>query len=192
MQIFDAEATRAALPFDRLVPALRDIFAEGAEVPRRHVHELAVPGAQAVTSLLMPAWQPGKYCGVKIVTVFPSNGAAGLPSVMGSYFLMSARSGQPLAVIDGRMLTLKRTAAASALAAKYLSRPDSDKLLMVGTGALAPHLIVAHASVRPIRELVVWGRDPKNLGFTGFLAHEFMPRRDPATSLAEAVAICTV
>lgn len=188
VRIVSASEVENILEPGPLVEALRAAFRAGAQVPVRHHHTLDVPGGAPATLLLMPAWQPGKYCGVKIVTVFPSNGAAGLPSVMGSYFLMSARSGQPLAVIDGRMLTLKRTAAASALAAKYLSRPDSDKLLMVGTGALAPHLIVAHASVRPIRELVVWGRDPKK---AQTLAANFNGRRlsaRAATSLAEAVA----
>jgi ornithine cyclodeaminase len=74
------------------------------------------------------------------------------------------------------------------LAAKYLSRQDSEKLLMVGTGALAPHLILAHASVRPIRELVVWGRDFKK---AQNLAANFDGRRlraRPAADLAEAVA----
>jgi ornithine cyclodeaminase len=171
-----------------LVEALRAAFRKGAEVPLRHRHTLDVPGADPASLLLMPAWQAGKYCGVKIVTVFPSNGEQGLPAVTASYILMSARTGMPLAFIDGHMLTLKRTAAASALAAKYLSRPDADKLLMVGTGGLAPHMILAHASVRPIRELVVWGRDA---GKAQALARNFDGRRlkaRAATSLAEAVA----
>ena len=70
----------------------------------------------------------------------------------------SAAAGAPLALLDGQALTVWRTAAASALAAGYLARPDSARLLMVGTGALAPHLIQAHATVSPIREVVVWGR----------------------------------
>jgi alanine dehydrogenase len=170
-----------------LVEALRNAFRRGAEVPLRHHHTMQVPGADDATLLLMPAWQPGRYAGIKIVTVFPSNGERGLPSVMGSYVLISARDGQPLALIDGRMLTLKRTAAASALAAKYLSRPDASRLAMIGTGALAPNLIVAHASVRPIVELVVWGRDRDK---AERLARNFDGRRlkaRAAKSLEEAV-----
>lgn len=170
-----------------LVEALRNAFRRGAVVPLRHHHTMEVPGAEDATLLLMPAWQPGRYAGIKLVTVFPSNGARGLPSVMGSYVLISARDGQPLALIDGRMLTLKRTAAASALAAKYLSRPDAARLAMIGTGALAPNLIVAHASVRPIAELVVWGRDREK---AERLARNFDGRRlkaRAATSLEEAV-----
>jgi alanine dehydrogenase len=170
-----------------LVDALRDAFRRGAVVPLRHHHTMEVPGAEDATLLLMPAWQPGRYAGIKLVTVFPSNGERGLPSVMGSYVLISARDGQPLALIDGRMLTLKRTAAASALAAKYLSRPDASRLAMIGTGALAPNLIVAHASVRPIAELVVWGRDRDK---AERLARNFDGRRlkaRAAKSLEEAI-----
>ena len=47
---------------------------------------------------------------------------------------------------------------ASGLASRYLSRPESRRLLMIGTGALAPHLVRVHAKVRPIREVAIWGR----------------------------------
>jgi alanine dehydrogenase len=108
---------------------------------------------------VMPAWQVGRYIGIKLVTVFPDNGTRSLPSIMGAYLLLSGKTGAPLAMIDGPALTVKRTAAASALAASYLARSDASRLLMVGTGALAPHLILAHATVRPIREVLIWGRD---------------------------------
>src|SRR5260221_35224 len=85
--------------------------------------------------------------------------AASLPAVMGAYLLLDGRSGEPVALLDGPALTVRRTAAASALAASYLARPDCERLLMVGTGALAPHLVEAHACVRPIRNVLIWGRD---------------------------------
>jgi ornithine cyclodeaminase len=77
---------------------------------------------------------------------------------MGSFLLFDGQSGKPLVVMDGPALTARRTAAASALAATYLARPDCERLLMIGTGALASHLIEAHASVRPIVNVLVWGR----------------------------------
>ena len=70
-------------------------------------------------------------------------------------------------MIDGRMLTLRRTACASALAAKYLARSDASRLLMVGTGALAPHLVLAHAQVRPIKEVLIWGRNKAKAAAAG-------------------------
>ena len=72
--------------------------------------------------------------------------------------LNDGRTGAPLALIDGPTLTVRRTAAASALAADYLARKDSEHLLMAGTGALAPHLIEAHCAMRPIRRISIWGR----------------------------------
>jgi ornithine cyclodeaminase len=80
---------------------------------------------------------------------------------MGIYVLIDGKNGSPLALIDGPTLTVKRTAGASALASSYLSRPDAERLLMVGTGALAPQLIVAHAAVRPICNVLIWGRNPE-------------------------------
>jgi alanine dehydrogenase len=148
----------AALDFEGTIEALRQMFRGGCEVPVRHHHTVPVPGGRDATLLLMPAWQLGRHIGVKLVTVFPDNGEKALPSVMGAYLLLDAKTGQPLALMDAPALTARRTAAASALAAKYLARPDAERLLMVGTGALAPHLIEAHVSVRPIKHVLVWGR----------------------------------
>ncbi len=77
MRIFDAEATRAALPFERLVQALRATFAAGCEVPQRHVHEIAGADGSVLTSLIMPAWT-ARYYGIKTVNVAPGNAARGL------------------------------------------------------------------------------------------------------------------
>ncbi len=165
MRVISAAEVEAALDWDALIERLRQSFRRGAEVPVRHHHTIENPtgspeGADA-TLLLMPAWERGRHIGIKLVTVFPSNAEKSLPAVMGVYLLLDGRTGTPLAMIDGPLLTLKRTAAASALASSYLSRPDCERLLMVGTGALAPHLIVAHASVRPIGTVLIWGRNPE-------------------------------
>ena len=161
MRIISAAEVEAALDWESLVERLRQAFRRGVEAPVRHHHEIENPGYDSATLLLMPAWQPGRQIGVKIVTVFPSNADRNLPAVMGAYLLIDGKTGSPKALIDGPMLTLKRTAAASALASGYLSRPDSERLLMVGTGALAPHLIMAHAAVRPICNVLIWGRNPE-------------------------------
>ncbi|MBP2237906.1 ornithine cyclodeaminase [Sinorhizobium kostiense] len=161
MLVLDAAQTRAALPWDGLVKALADMFARGCVMPVRHHHEVEVPGEADATLLLMPAWQPGDYIGVKMVSVFPGNQGRGLPAIHGSYLLSSGRTGELLAIVDGGELTARRTAAASALAARYLAREDASRLLMVGTGRLSTNVIEAHAVVRPIRHVTIWGRDPK-------------------------------
>ncbi len=160
MRIISAAEVEGALDWESLVERLRQAFRRGAEVPVRHHHDIASPTGRDATLLLMPAWQTQRHIGVKVVTVTPDNAARGLPAVMGVYLLLDGKTGAPQALIDGPMLTLKRTAAASALASSYLSRPDCERLLMVGSGALAPHLITAHASVRPIRNVLIWGRTP--------------------------------
>ena len=156
MRIITAAEVEAALELRDLIERLRETFRKGAEVPVRHHH--AIGGGSDATLLLMPAWQSGRHIGIKLVTVFPHNNEQSLPSVMGAYLLLSGKTGEPLAMIDGPTLTVKRTAAASALAASYLARQDSERLLMVGTGALAPYLIRAHAAVRPICNVLIWGR----------------------------------
>lgn len=158
MKIIDAESVAVALPYNALIDALEAAFREGAQSPDRHHHEVEVTDGAGGTLLLMPCWRTGRQLGIKIVTVFPDNYRHGLSAVNASYFLMDAATGVPLSVLDGTELTLRRTAAASALASKYLSRRNASTLLMVGTGRLAPHLIAAHASVREIDKVLIWGR----------------------------------
>ena len=134
--------------------ALRDAFRVGANSPVRSSYPVTAAGDRL---LLMPAWD-GDSIGVKIVTVFPANRARGLASVSALYLLLDGATGHPLALIDGEALTLRRTAAASALAATYLARQNSKRLLVVGTGALAPYMAAAHCAVRPIERVLVWGR----------------------------------
>ena len=127
-----------------------------------HMYQPLDSGSESVF-LLLPAWQRQKAIGVKLITVFPDNeyNGSGLPSVQGVYALFDGADGRPLAVIDGTALTLRKTAADSATGAAYLAREDAATLLMVGAGAMAPHLIMAHKAIRPsIREVLVWNRSP--------------------------------
>jgi ornithine cyclodeaminase len=166
MRMFDGAAVDAALSYPALIDTLAAAFAKGAIAPPRHHHAIALDGRPEATLLLMPAWEArapgspfaGRYMGLKAVTVYPDNATRGEPAVLGSYILMSAETGATLAVMDATRLTAWRTAAASALASRHLSRPDASRLLMVGAGALAPFLVRAHASVRPIRQVKVWNR----------------------------------
>lgn len=159
MRIIASAEVEAALDYASLVERLRQAFRRDIQVPVRHHHDVQATGGSGGTLLLMPAWQVDRHVGIKMVTIFPDNGEKSLPAVMGIYVLLDGKTGSPLALIDGPTLTVKRTAAASALASNYLSRPDSERLLMIGTGAMAPELITAHAAVRPICNVLIWGRD---------------------------------
>ncbi|NNE86264.1 MAG: ornithine cyclodeaminase family protein [Alphaproteobacteria bacterium] len=162
MRTVSASEVEAGLGYGDLIEALRAAFRRETQVPLRHHHTIPTGGREA-TLLLMPAWNAPDpapaHLGVKVVTVYPDNSARDLPSVMGTYLLLDGSTGVPVASIDGPALTARRTAAASALAADYLARPDAETLLIVGTGRLAACLAEAHATVRPLRRTVIWGRD---------------------------------
>lgn len=160
MLILDQTRTRHCLGWEALIDALDAMFKGDCVMPVRHHHTIEVPGEADATLLLMPAWQPGEYIGVKLVSVFPDNHLRSLPAIHGSYLLSSGQTGALLAVLDGGELTARRTAAASALAARHLARDDASRLLVVGTGRLSVNLIEAHGKVRPIRKVEIWGRDP--------------------------------
>jgi ornithine cyclodeaminase len=168
MKHFDEAATRAPLGFERLVPALHTAFAGQAQVPPRHVHgiETGTQGGDNVndvtkgTVLIMPAWSDAGFLGIKTINIFPGNSARGLPGLHATYVLYDARTGVPLALMDGNEITARRTAAASALGASFLARRGARRLLVLGTGRIARMLPAAHASVRPIDEVRVWNHRP--------------------------------
>lgn len=160
MKTLDAAATRDALPFGRLIDAIARMFIKGCDVPLRHTHVLTAPDGSQGTVLIMPAWQADNYLGIKTVNIYPGNAARGLPGLFSTYMLYDARTGQPLAQIDGNEITSRRTAAASALAASKLGRPDARRLLVVGAGRVAALLPLAYREVLPIEEVTVWARDP--------------------------------
>jgi ornithine cyclodeaminase len=161
MKIYDTLTTRQALPFDALITALEAMFIAGCETPLRHTHKIDVADSPAGTVLIMPAWQPGRLLGIKTVNIFSGNAARGLPGLYSTYVLYDAATGRPLAQIDGNEITSRRTAAASALAARYLAREDACRLLVVGSGRVAQLLPEAYSAVRPLTSVAVWSRRPE-------------------------------
>ena len=142
--------------------------------PPKIAHMIPLASGSVAKVLLMPAWtnladpSGARLIGCKLVNVFPDNAKLGKPSVNGSYVLMSGDTGETLAVMDGTALTAWRTAAASALAARYLARDDAAHLVVVGAGALAPHLVRAHRAVRPITRVTLWNRTRSRAISTAF------------------------
>ena len=107
----------------------------------------------------MPAYlaQPAS-CGIKWVNVHSGNPARGLPSVMAVIVLNDPATGVPLAVMDGLLITKLRTAAAAAVAAKALARPDSRVVGLIGCGAQAETQLAALAELFRLQEARIWGR----------------------------------
>lgn len=160
--IAGAEAL-AALTYPGLIDALGDAFAAGRIAAPLRGHYPMPDGAGATNIfLVMPAYDAGAYTGVKLVTVAPGNNARGLDSVIGLYVLFDAVTGAPLLTVDGSAITVRRTPAASALAARSLARPESETLLVVGAGNLAPHVIEAYRAVLPrLKRVLIWNRTPE-------------------------------
>ncbi len=161
MQFISAAEVEQCLGWESLIEALQTMFTTGCEAPVRHHHTMQLPDQAAATMLIMPAWTAGQYAGLKLVNVYPDNSRKQLPSIMGGYLLMDGASGAPLAFIDAAELTARRTAGTSALAARFLSRENSSKLLIVGSGRMAMSLGLAHAKVRPITDIQIWSRNPE-------------------------------
>jgi ornithine cyclodeaminase len=152
----DAQIVSLAQP-RKLIDDLATAFRNAAETPARFHADL--PGGDGAKLLIMPAWDGRKALGVKIVTSIPVNRRHGRPAIDGVYVYLDGQTGEPLALLSAPALTALRTAAVSALAASMLARTDARTLLMIGTGALAPHLVAAHLTVRPLERVMVWGRD---------------------------------
>lgn len=161
MRIFSAQETAAALPYPALIAKISELFAAGVSAPLRHHHTLPNPQGQDSTLLLMPAWQGQQgFGGVKIANVTPENAKRGLPAVTASYLLFAETTGEHLALLDGSVLTARRTAAASALGARYLANPQAQTLLIVGAGRVARELPEALANLFPIKRVLIWNRSP--------------------------------
>lgn len=188
MKFYSAEDIANSLDFPMLIDGLRKGFTKEYDVPPRvHINFDNPTDNNENTMLLMPAIRCGDVAGVKVVAVTPDNAKRNLPSIQGIYYLLDAVTGVPLALVEAKALTNWRTAAASALASKYLSREDSSIHLMIGTGSLAPFLIDAHRAIRPIKELLIYGRNEAKAIAMVKEKSQFYDKVNVITNLDEAV-----
>jgi alanine dehydrogenase len=151
---------RELMPFDDCVAAVAEAFrllAEGhviSPLPMElhggggtfHVKAAGVPGGRS-------------YVAVKVNANFPQNPARGLPTIQGAILLFESETGAPLALLDSIEITLQRTGAATALAARYLARPDSQTATICGCGAQAPYQLIALQYGLKLRRIFAWDRD---------------------------------
>lgn len=163
MRVIEAGQVEQALDFPTLIDALEAGFRSDYGMPPRQVFQLAGAGAPSNDAFaVLPAWND-TVIGLKAFTYFPDNAADGFASLYSKILLFNRSHGVPLALVDGTAVTYWRTAAVSALAARHLARADAASLLLLGTGRLAPFLVAAHLAVRPLKRVVLWGRDGSKL-----------------------------
>lgn len=187
-----AETVRHCGEFATLVPAIQAMNCDGTDLVERMLLSQPLKDGGPNDWLMLPAWAFNRCFGIKIANVFPGNAARNLASVQGAYLLFDGETGETLCGMDGAMLTLRKTAANSAAAADWLARRDAAVLCMVGAGALAPHLVEAHCSIRPIRKVLWWNRSRAALTHAIELQRallpevEFLAVEDLAGAVAEA------
>lgn len=162
-RIIGAELVHQLLPYDECIGLMRRAFlaeAEGRTLqPIRQA--MLMPSGKGLLSMMPGVVSEPDWLGIKVMTVFPGNFGTELGSHQGPILLFDPDNGRLLAMIDGREVTAIRTAGASAAATDALANPDAASLGVFGYGEQAHTHVAAIRAVRPIREVLVWGRDPK-------------------------------
>ncbi len=160
LPFLDEARVRSLLRLEDLIPAMRRAL--GALSAGRVVQPVrtVVPVAEHAGFFgVMPAYA-GTGLGAKLVTFYPGN--SGVPTHHAIIVLFRPETGEPLAVMDGRLITELRTAAASAVATDLLARPDASVLALLGAGVQAGSHLDALRLVRRFREVRVWS--PRSAG----------------------------
>lgn len=156
MKVITADQVHAALRFPDFIDSLYGAFAGRYTMPPRQVMLLDEGSGAHDAFAMLPSWNE-EVIALKAFTYFPDNPPP-RQTLYSQIMLFDRQGGEPLALVDGVSVTCYRTAGVSALASRLLSRPESATLLLLGTGKLAPFLIRAHASVRPLTKVLIWGR----------------------------------
>lgn len=191
---------RRLVPMPDAIDAIQDAFIQlssgQATVPLRpHV---AIPPQNGL-GLFMPAYLAGSGAlGVKVLTLFPTNQARGLPTINALVLLLDSERGMPLALMDGGYLTGLRTGAASGAATRLMAREDSRVLAMFGAGAQAFHQVWAVCCVRPIERVVIVNRGAERAArlaedlraFGGPIPADIQIAAGAQAALADADVIC--
>lgn len=202
MLILSAEEVRQALPMKEAIAAMKLAYAAlssgKVEAPLR----LRLPVAlHEAVSLCMPAYvatdlEPA--LAVKVVSVFPHNPGKGLPTIFAAVLVLDPHSGQPLALLEGNVLTAIRTGAASGAATDLLSRGESKVVALFGAGFQARTQLEAVCTVRKIDTVWVVDPDPfraaslcTELADIGPIPADLRQAETPAQALATADIICT-
>jgi alanine dehydrogenase len=159
--LLSEQDVRIVLTMDDLISTMEGALAQfstgGVQQPLRTVLQV---GPQHAFFGVMPASTSAPAAlGTKLVTVFGSNPAVGLPTHLATIVLLDPSTGALLAVMDGRYITEARTAAVSAVSAKLLARADASVLAIIGSGVQARSHLEALARARPLSQVRVWSPD---------------------------------
>jgi alanine dehydrogenase len=150
----DETAVRGLLRMQEVIPAMERALADFSSGKVVQPVRTMLPVAEHEGFLgLMPAYT-GAALGTKLVAFYPHN--TDVPTHHATILLFKPETGEPLATMDGRLITEVRTAAVSAVATEYLARPDASVLALIGSGVQARSHLEALRLVRDFREVRVW------------------------------------
>ncbi len=160
MLMLDADKILHSLSFAAMVDELAAMHREPIGLVDEMLMESSDDAGNVSHFFIRSGWQPEKAVGAKVITVFPRNNQTlEWPSIQAVYVLFEGKNGAPIACLDGTALTYVKTAADSALGSRLLSRADTESMLMIGAGKMAPHLVSAHCEIRPsIKRVKIWNR----------------------------------
>ena len=162
VRYFDEAAVRRVLRYEELIPAVEQALADFSSGKVLQPVRSILPVAQYHGFFgVMPAVY-GDIMGAKLVTLYPRNEGTARPTHQGVIALLRATTGEPLAIMDGRLITEMRTAAVTAVAVRHLSRPDAKVLAILGSGVQARAHFSALGCVREFNEVRVWSRNAAN------------------------------
>ncbi|MEM7570402.1 MAG: ornithine cyclodeaminase family protein [Pseudomonadota bacterium] len=184
MDVIDAQTVARLTPMQDLMDAIGEQLQSKCVSPARQAYALT----NDASLLIMPAWETDSHIGVKLTHVDTER----RPAVMATYLLMDAVSGRPVAMLDGAVLTARRTAAASGLAADILAHQDSKSLLIIGTGTLCPLVAEAYAAIRDLKQITIWGRSPDKVDQAVEAVRPFFPHVRRADDLKAAAAAADI
>lgn len=180
MLVLSESDVRSLLSLEQLLPAMESALKalSRAQVQQPVRSTLPISQHQGLWGLMPVVWND--VMGIKLVTVFEQNATRGLPTHQATIQLFSAVTGEPLAVMDGRLITELRTAAVSAVATRLLTSPNVKSLAILGSGVQANSHLRALALVRKFTDIRIWSQTSAH---AAKLAEEFGAR---ATTLEEA------
>lgn len=160
LPFLDADAIRAAVPIDDMLDAVEAAYRDVAAGRDRSPIRSRVALDEGDLLLMPGVREGGAGSSVKLVTVMPGNAGRGPPTVQAVVAWFDAKTGRPVALIDGATLTAMRTGAASGVATRLLARPDARTLAMIGAGGQAEWQVRAILAARPIERVLVHARTP--------------------------------
>lgn len=194
MRFVDAAEIRRVLTFPLLIAALEAAHRR----PKIEIQD-GFLGGENGHYFVRHAVDRGRFMASKLITSFPDNLKHGeLPAVQAVCVIFDGTNGTPLAVLDGTEITYWRTAADSALGAKFLAPPEPRTLLVVGAGEMSRRLVEAHRTVRPsLRHVLIWNRTferAKEVAASlvrGGIEAEAVTDLEAATKVADVISTCT-